>query len=164
MDGDHLFFLHLPFALQRRLHGRCGEQNSACIAGIFSGTAVASSFIDKREWQQGVARYQDRPSQGFFTDILSDENGISMHRFQSFAWTLIAMTVYLYKLDKVQVGCVLPELSDTLLSLTGISNATYLVLRTKENDRLDDQAGKQDDQADPPLPATAYKPGKEIYQ
>jgi hypothetical protein len=148
--------------------GDCTEgsvnKTALVLLGIFSGTAVASSVIDKRELQQGVPRYQDRPSQGFFTDILSDENGISMHRFQSFAWTLIAMTVYLYKLDKVQAGCVLPELSDTLLSLTGISNATYLVLRTKENDRPEDQDGVKDEQADPPLPGKEYKPGKEIYQ
>ena len=28
-------------------------------------------------------------SEGFFLDILSDANGVSFHRFQMFAWTLV---------------------------------------------------------------------------
>ena len=102
--------------------------------GIFAGTAVASSVIDKNEMSDNRPRHQNTPSQGFFVDILSDDNGISMHRFQNVAWTIIAITVYLYKVSQVTTGCQLPELSDTLLALTGISNATYLVLKSKEND------------------------------
>jgi hypothetical protein len=79
-------------------------------------------------------RHQNSPSEGFFIDILSDDNGISLHRFQNFVWTIIAITVYLYKVSQVRTGCELPELSDTLLALTGISSATYLILRSKEND------------------------------
>ena len=79
-------------------------------------------------------RHQNSPSQGFFIDILSDDNGISLHRFQNFVWTIIATIVYLYKVAMIPAGCILPELSDTLLTLTGISSATYLVLRSKEND------------------------------
>lgn len=102
--------------------------------GIFAGTAVASSVIDKNEMGDNRPRHQNTPSQGFFIDILSDDNGISLHRFQNLAWTLIAITVYLYKVSQVTTGCQLPELSDTLLALTGISSATYLVMKSKEND------------------------------
>ena len=92
------------------------------------GRTMSSEMGDNRP------RHQNAPSQGFFIDILSDDNGISMHRFQNFAWTLIAITVYLYKVTEIKTGCQLPELSDTLLALTGISSATFLVLRSKEND------------------------------
>lgn len=118
--------------------GDCSEtdinKTALVLMGIFAGTAVASSVIDKNEMADNRPRHQNMPSQGFFIDILSDDNGISLHRFQNLAWTMIAITVYLYKISQVTTGCQLPELSDTLLALTGISNATYLVLKGKEND------------------------------
>jgi hypothetical protein len=113
-----------------------GEVNKTALVlmGIFAGTAVASSIIDKKEIGDNRVRHQNSPSEAFFIDILSDENGISLHRFQNFAWTLIAITVYLYKVSQITTGCTLPELSDTLLALTGVSSATYLIMKTKEND------------------------------
>jgi len=103
------------------------------LMGIGSGIAVGAAIIDKREMQENRPRHQNRPSTGFFIDILSDDNGISIHRFQNFVWTVIAMIVYISKVAHVQSGCVLPELSDTLLTLTGISGATFLTLRATEN-------------------------------
>lgn len=109
------------------------NKTALVLTGIFSGTVAASAIIDKREIGDKRQRHQNTPSRGLFTDILSDDNGISLHRFQHFVWTLVAVTVYLYKLSRITTGCVLPELSDTLLSLTGISSAAYLVLRAGEN-------------------------------
>jgi len=117
--------------------GDCAEtsinKTALVLMGIFAGTAVASSVMDKKEINSNTPRHQDAPSQGFFIDILSDDSGISLHRFQNLAWTIIAMTVYLYKVLEIKTGCQLPELSDTLLALTGISSATYLVMRSQEN-------------------------------
>ena len=110
------------------------NKTALVLMGIFAGTAVASSLIDKNEIGDNRPRHQNGPSQGFFIDILSDDNGISIHRFQNFAWTIIAITVYLYKVSLIRSGCDLPELSDTLLALTGISSATFLALKSKEND------------------------------
>lgn len=110
------------------------NKTALVLMGIFAGTAVAGTLIDKKEINDNRPRYQNSPSQGFFIDILSDANGISLHRFQNFAWTVIAVTVYLYKVTLIKTGCDLPELSDTLLALTGISSATYIVLKTQEND------------------------------
>ncbi|HTE10246.1 MAG TPA: hypothetical protein VK645_04735 [Chitinophagaceae bacterium] len=109
------------------------NKTALVLMGIFAGTAVASTIMDKNEISDNRPRHQNTPSQGFFIDILSDENGISLHRFQNFAWTIIAIIVYLYKLSGAVAGSALPELSDTLLALTGISSATYLALKTKEN-------------------------------
>ncbi len=118
--------------------GDCADTNinktALVLMGIFAGTAVASFFIDKKEINDNRPRHQNRPSQGFFIDILSDASGVSLHRFQNFAWTVIAVIVYLYKVSLIKAGCDLPELSDTLLALTGISSATYLIMKTKEND------------------------------
>ncbi|WP_221391580.1 hypothetical protein [Dyadobacter sp. NIV53] len=120
------------------LKGDCAagtiNKTALVLMGIFAGTAVASTIMDKNEMNDNRDRHQNAPSQGFFVDILSDDNGISLHRFQNFAWTIIAITVYLYKVSEVAAGCELPELSDTLLALTGISSVTYLTLKSKEND------------------------------
>ena len=117
--------------------GDCSEspinKTALILMGIFAGTAVASTVIDKKEINDNRPRHQNSPSEGFFIDILSDDTGISLHRFQNFVWTIIAITVYLYKVTLITTGCVLPELSDTLLTLTGISSATYVVLRATEN-------------------------------
>ncbi|GGB96441.1 hypothetical protein [Dyadobacter sediminis] len=110
------------------------NKTALVLMGIFAGTAVASTIMDKNEMNDNRDRHQNTPSQGFFIDILSDDNGISLHRFQNLAWTIIAITVYLYKVSLVTNGCELPELSDTLLALTGISSVTYLTLKSKEND------------------------------
>ena len=118
------------------------NKTALVLMGIFAGTAAASTIIDKREMNDNRPRHQNTPSQGFFVDILSDDNGISLHRFQNFVWTLIAVIVYLYKLQEVSTGCLLPELSDTLLALTGISSATYVLLRSKENDPAAEEAQK----------------------
>lgn len=110
------------------------NKTALILMGIYAGTAAASTLMDKKEIKDNRPRHQNHPSEGFFVDILSDDNGISLHRFQNFVWTIIAITVYLYKLAIIRIGCELPELSDTLLALTGISTVTYLVLRSSEND------------------------------
>jgi hypothetical protein len=117
--------------------GDCADgaisKTALVLMGIGTGILTASAIIDKREMQDNRPRHQNRPSQGFFVDILSDDNGISIHRFQNFVWTAIAMIVYINKVAHVQNGCVLPELSDTLLALTGISGITFLTMRATEN-------------------------------
>ena len=118
--------------------GGCSEimlnKTAVVLMGIFSGTAVTSKIMDKRQAAGKTPDWQNRQSQGFFTDILSDEKGVSIHRFQHMLWTLIAITIYLYRLSQITTGCALPELGDTLLALTGISSATYVVMRAGEND------------------------------
>lgn len=112
-----------------------GDLNKTALVlmGIGAGIATTGTIIDKREIQDSRPRHQNSPSEGFFTDLLSDADGICVHRFQNLVWTLISIIIYIVKVCQVQGGCQLPELSDTLLMLTGISGATYLALRTGEN-------------------------------
>ena len=103
------------------------------LMGISTGTTAIASLMDTSEIQKGQARHQDQPSQGFFTDILSDENGISIHRFQNVIWTIIAIIIYMHEIFMNNLVQCLPDLNQTLLALTGISSATFLTLRGKEN-------------------------------
>jgi hypothetical protein len=117
--------------------GDCADaainKTALVLMGIGTGILTASAIIDKREMQDHRPRHQNKPSEGFFVDILSDEHGVSIHRFQNFVWTAIAMIVYVSKVAHVQNGCIMPELSDTLLALTGISGITFLTMRATEN-------------------------------
>ncbi len=128
------------------LKGDCANvpinKTAIVLMGIYSGLAAATAILDKREMNDNRPRHQNTPSVGFFNDILSDDNGISLHRFQNLVWTIIAIVVYLNKLSLITQGCILPELSDTLLALTGISTATYLVMKSKESDPSAQEAAR----------------------
>lgn len=106
------------------------------LMGISAGTLATGVIMDTTEIQQGIPRSQDEPSSGnFFKDILSDNNGISIHRFQNVVWTVIAIIVYFYRYGNPPPGSAegLPVLDTTLIALTGISSATYLTLKAREN-------------------------------
>ncbi len=62
-------------------------------------------------------------SEGFFPDILRDETGISFHRFQMMAWTIILGIVFV---SSVWREFAMPDFSSTLLGLMGISSGTYV--------------------------------------
>jgi len=117
--------------------GNCNEtglnETVLVLMGISAGVTAGGTIIDKREIQDGRFRHQNSPSEGFFVDILSDDNGISVHRFQKVIWTGVAVIVFLNKVYSIKTGCALPELSQTLLWLTGITSAAYLVLKSQEN-------------------------------
>jgi len=100
------------------------------LLGISAITAAASNVIDNSSStdQQGT----QVPSEGFLKDILSDQNGINIHRFQNVIWTLIAVVLYIGKVPNVPCGK-LPDLDPTLIALTGISSLTYLGLKINEN-------------------------------
>lgn len=65
----------------------------------------------------------------FIKDILSDSNGISLHRFQIVGWTVALGIVYVIMVLK---NIVLPEFDDTLLALMGISSGAYLGFKIPE--------------------------------
>ena len=64
-----------------------------------------------------------RVSAGFFQDILTDDVGISFHRFQMFIWTIVLVVFFI---GDVLNTLAMPEFGNTLLALMGISSGTYL--------------------------------------
>jgi len=59
----------------------------------------------------------------FLEDILTEDYGLSIHRFQMFVWTIVLGIIFVIS---VLHDLVMPEFSATLLGLMGISSATYL--------------------------------------
>ena len=62
-------------------------------------------------------------SKGFFEDVLTDDVGISFHRFQMFAWTIVLGIIFI---ASVYRQLAMPEFNETLLALLGISSGTYM--------------------------------------
>ncbi|MBB1287025.1 hypothetical protein HRH25_21760 [Flavisolibacter sp. BT320] len=110
------------------------NQTALILMGISAATFITGAIFDLTEINQNKPRVQDEPSEGFFKDLLSDKKEISIHRFQNVVWTIIAIIIYIYKYnnpgDKLNE---LPELDATILTLSGISNATYLAFKAREN-------------------------------
>jgi hypothetical protein len=68
-------------------------------------------------------------SKGFWRDICNDGNGASFHRLQVVIWTLVLGATFIQAVAKMMS---MPEFSETLLSLLGISNATYIGFKIPE--------------------------------
>jgi len=68
-------------------------------------------------------------SDGFLRDICNNGEGLSFHRLQVVMWTLILGVVFINDVSKVMS---MPEFSNTLLMLMGISSGTYLGFKIPE--------------------------------
>jgi hypothetical protein len=67
--------------------------------------------------------------ENFINDILTDENGVSFHRLQMVAFTLVLGIVFLYT---VYADLTMPNFSSTLLTMQGITAGTYLGFKIPE--------------------------------
>lgn len=94
------------------------------LLGIGSATALGATVIDQGKPASSTATpAAPVASRGFLNDILSDDQGISIYRFQLFAWTLVLGVIFC---ASVYNGLAMPQFSTTLLGLMGISSGTYL--------------------------------------
>ena len=67
----------------------------------------------------------------FFRDDLNPKV-LSIFKYQLFSWTLVAIVLYIYKfLQLNQAATSLPEISSTVVILTGVSTAGYLAGKFK---------------------------------
>jgi len=77
-----------------------------------------------------VASALNKPeSESFLTDIFSDINGVSFHRFQMVAWTITLGIIFIRAVYK---ELAMPEFNDTILTLMGISAGTYIGFKIPE--------------------------------
>jgi len=113
------------------------------LIGIGAATALGATMIDQNKPAPTSA---DR-SEGFLRDVMSDPTGISLHRFQMFAWTLILGVIFI---ASVYHNLEMPQFSATLLGLMGISSGTYLGFKVPEKASTDAPAGTATEAATPP--------------
>jgi hypothetical protein len=103
-----------------------------CGAIVYAGGRI----IDNKQLGDKNQRPQDKENgKGFFEDILSDDSGVSIHRFQALVFNVIFGVAYLsYFFSKFKAE-LYPFISFTnwQFALIGISSATYLGLKANEN-------------------------------
>ena len=93
------------------------------LMGISAGTGIGGVAIDTNR------SIPAKQSQGFIKDIVSDDYGVSFHRFQIFAWTIVLVAVFV---RQVTAYLTMPEFNSSLLVLMGISSGTYLGVKVTE--------------------------------
>jgi hypothetical protein len=89
---------------------------------------VRISQINQKVQALGPAA-ESEVSIGFLRDILSDGSGVSFHRFQILAWTIVLGIMFL---SSVYNGLTMPEFSASLLGLMGLSSGTYIGFKFPE--------------------------------
>jgi ABC-type sugar transport system permease subunit len=99
------------------------------LIGIGAGTAIGASLIDKSKSETAPPEAVPVNTRGFVHDVLSDADGISLHRFQMFVWTLVLGIIFI---ASVYNNLSMPEFSSTLLGLMGISSGTYVGFKVQE--------------------------------
>ncbi len=76
-----------------------------------------------------LERHQEPESKGFLRDLVSDVNGVSLHRFQIFVWTIVLGIIFVLTMYR---SLAMPQFSATLLTLMGISGGTYIGFKFTE--------------------------------
>lgn len=93
--------------------------------GTEEGEAINKSLKET----EFAFRRATRQSIGFWYDIISDANGVSFHRFQMAAWTVVLAAIFAISVTRVLA---MPDFDNTLLALQGLSAGTYLGLKMSE--------------------------------
>lgn len=123
--------------------------NLALLGVSIATTAIAKAIDGSQQDQPSASTdsaQQNQPSKGFFTDIISDETGVSIHRLQNVLWTAVVGYIYI---SHVFEKCAMPDntvISATMIGLMGLSSAGYLGVKATENS------------APPSKPSIAYNP------
>ena len=85
-----------------------------------------------------VERQRDIRKTGFLLDILSDNTGVSVHRFQAVVMNLVigiwfVIEVY-YNLRSAQkADDVIPSITNQVMVLLAIGAGTYVMIKSSEN-------------------------------
>ncbi|MEH2433122.1 MAG: hypothetical protein V7K25_02515 [Nostoc sp.] len=157
------FWTFLIFGAYLIIYGITGDytniltQQSLILLGINSVTTVGTSLIDG-QGNENKKKGSQRVSEGFFYDILSDINGVNFHRFQTFIWTVALGLFFVWEVLK---NLAMPEFDETLLTLQGISAATYLGLRGQEQHGMikePESTSIEDNSSAQPLPPEQANP------
>jgi hypothetical protein len=125
---------------------------SALLLGFGAIVYGFGKIIDNRQIQENKGkRNQDLGAQNtnpdFIKDILSDDNGVSIHRFQAVLFNLIFGVGFIAFFIKALMACKYPlaDFNDWQFALMGISSASYLGMKAAENNQ--DTINKTDKEA-----------------
>ena len=111
------------------------------LLGISAATGLSSVIMDGGPNAKPTPKSTDpKVIPAFFEDICVSDKSAGFHRVQMVLWTLVLGAFFVWNVMQV---ISMPEFSNTLLILMGITNGTYLGFKTQE----------------PPNPTPAPPPG-----
>ena len=90
---------------------------------------VVTRTIEEKKIEEEKRAGERGTSQGWLTDVLSDENGISFHRLQMVVWTVVLVGTFVVAVWRTFA---MAEFDTTTLGLLGISSGTYLGFKFPE--------------------------------
>lgn len=118
------------------------NQNVLILLGISSATTITARLTDisdkARTEAEGLS--QNSPGQNFVVDILSDNNGVSIHRLQAVIFNIVIGFWFIHQTlsnlvaaPAIGMDKILPDLNPNNLILMGLSAGTYAALKMTEN-------------------------------
>lgn len=119
--ASYLFLLAVTFDFNGILNAQ-----SLVLIGISSATWMAAATVDTHQTPDGSPW---PVHESFLTDLLTDRNGVTLHRFQMLVLTLLLGGIYLVSVWR---NLALPSFDDRLLGLIGISSGVYVGLKIPE--------------------------------
>lgn len=129
------------------------DESVLILLGISAGTIATARVIDiSDDTAEGIFRHQDSIGKNFFLDILCDESGVSIHRFQTLlfnlvfgCWFIIEVNAGLNKcFSKECANEIMPIILPNNLILLALSSAMYVLLKSTENRILKDASSNND--------------------
>jgi hypothetical protein len=114
--------------------------STVILLGISAATTAVARTIDVSDAASpATVAVPPAESSNFILDILSDQNGVSIHRFQTVVfnfvfgcWFIVTVLEHLHNMPEDGVNAIMPDFADTNLVLLGLSSATYAALKTTE--------------------------------
>lgn len=105
--------------------------NQALLANPQDVDAATNKSLktQEKEMRGSQLKKLKNQSENPLLDILSDANGVSFHRFQIVAWTLVLGIIFISQVYSVLA---MPEFNGSLLALLGISAGTFVGLKIPE--------------------------------
>ena len=109
------------------------------LLGISSGTTAIATLIDLSDRSNtSLQLSQNEKGQNFFLDILSDKNGINIHRFQAVVFNIVFGIWFIKEVlaklpNSKEINYIIPLISNNNLILLGLSSGTYAALKSTEN-------------------------------
>ena len=106
-------------------------QTALWLLGISSGTSALAQAAGTSTVNAGVVVPPPTPqrSAGFLTDILSDSQGVSVHRLQMLIWTAVFGSILIVH---VATRLAFPDYDTITYVLMGISSGTYVWFKRTE--------------------------------
>jgi hypothetical protein len=114
--------------------------DAAALAAV--RTQLSVSRVAMEDAAQEIARAEavlnGSPTRGILVDLVSDGQGVSLHRFQMAVWTVILIGIYL---TQVVTTWAMPEFNGELLALMGFSGGAFVGFKMVERQPVQSSAG-----------------------